>query len=57
MVHHAGEFVDLEEQMTTWLLSSGDSPDRMDALVYACKYLFLDTQGSFVVDDSVRWAS
>lgn len=35
-VHHCGELVELEEQMTTWIPDSGqDSPDRMDALVWA----------------------
>lgn len=40
-VHHWHEFVDLENQMTTWV--PGDdhkrSPDRMDALVWALTYL------------------
>jgi predicted phage terminase large subunit-like protein len=34
-VHHVGAFVDLEDQMTQWEESSKDSPDRMDALVWA----------------------
>jgi predicted phage terminase large subunit-like protein len=34
-VHHVGRFADLEEQMTTWTPDSGDSPDRLDALVWA----------------------
>lgn len=34
-VHHVGAFADLESQMTTWV--PGDkSPDRMDAMVWAC---------------------
>ena len=34
-VHHAGLFPQLEEQMITWTPTSGTSPDRMDALVWA----------------------
>ena len=35
-VHHVGAFGDLETQMTEWQpYESGDSPDRVDALVYA----------------------
>lgn len=38
--HHVGEFPLLEEQLTTWVPPEpgqprGDSPDRLDALVYA----------------------
>lgn len=34
-VFHVGEFSALEEQMTNWTPDSGESPDRMDALVWA----------------------
>ena len=35
LVHHVGEFHDLEEQMTSWTGIEGEySPDRMDALVW-----------------------
>lgn len=35
-VHHVGTFPDLETQMTEWQpYESSDSPDRVDALVYA----------------------
>lgn len=34
-VHHIGAFTDLEDQMCTWEAGSPDSPDRMDALVWA----------------------
>lgn len=33
-VHHVGLFVDLEDEMTTWV-PGNDSPDHMDALVWA----------------------
>lgn len=35
LVHHAGRFQTLEEQLCTWTPMSSDSPDRMDALVWA----------------------
>lgn len=39
-VHHIGEFPKLERQQITYdPLSSRDSPDRMDALVHACRWL------------------
>ena len=33
--HHVGEFDQLEDQMCGWTPQSSDSPDRMDALVWA----------------------
>jgi phage terminase large subunit-like protein len=33
-----GAFAELQRQLRTWD-GSGDSPDRMDAMVYACLYL------------------
>jgi phage terminase large subunit-like protein len=34
-VHHVGGLPELEDQMTTWTPESGESPDRLDALVWA----------------------
>lgn len=34
-VHHVGTFADLETQMTEWCADSSESPDRLDALVWA----------------------
>jgi phage terminase large subunit-like protein len=34
-VWHTGEFDELEDQLVTWTPDSGDSPDRLDALVWA----------------------
>lgn len=34
-VHHVGAFPELEDQQTTWTPDDKDSPDRMDALVWA----------------------
>lgn len=38
-VHHIGAFPDLEDQMTTWVPGESDSPDRMDAYVWAATHL------------------
>ncbi len=40
-VHHAGQFAELEEQMTGWVPGSGSSPDRLDALVWTVGDLLL----------------
>ena len=34
-VHHVGSFPKLEDQMVSWTPESNDSPDRLDALVWA----------------------
>lgn len=41
-VHHVGSMPELEEQMTTWTPESGDSPDRLDALVWAITDLAIE---------------
>jgi len=33
-VHHVGAFPVLEDQLTSWTTDSGESPDRLDALVW-----------------------
>lgn len=38
-VHHAGILPELEEQLTTWVPESGESPDRLDALVHLVTHL------------------
>ena len=38
-VHHVGRFDELEDQMTTWTPEAAGSPDRLDALVWACSHL------------------
>jgi len=43
-VHHVGYFNELEEQMVSWNPESTESPDRMDALVWAITEL--STSGS-----------
>ena len=43
-IHHVGAFPELEEQMGTWT-PDADSPDRMDALVWAFTELLLGGSG------------
>jgi len=40
-VHHVGVLPALEDQMTSWTPADSDSPDRLDALVYALTELML----------------
>lgn len=52
-VHHVGQQVDLETQMTEWVPFDGDSPDRVDALVYACLEL-VDRAGPASIASPLR---
>jgi len=53
-INHAQQFTELEDQLVTWTPESGESPDRLDALVWAFTELFLqepeEKQGIFVYD-------
>lgn len=40
-VHHVGVFAELEDQLCNWAPGAGDSPDRLDALVWAVSELML----------------
>lgn len=40
-IHHVGSLPHLEDQMCTWVDGCGWSPDRMDALVWACTELIV----------------
>ncbi|MFF3907619.1 hypothetical protein ACFYZJ_16820 [Streptomyces sp. NPDC001848] len=46
-VHHVGSFPELEEQLITWVPGSGESPDRLDALVWGLTDLKGLTGGSW----------
>lgn len=48
-VFHSQPFTELEDQMCTWLSESGESPDRMDALVWALTELMLDEGKPFMI--------
>ena len=39
---HCGEFPELEDQLTGWVPGDDDSPDRLDALVWAATELLLE---------------
>lgn len=42
-IHHLGELIGLEDEMVTWVpLTSTDSPNRIDALVWAATELLVD---------------
>ncbi len=41
-IDHAEPFTELEDQMCSWTPESGDSPDRLDALVWGMSELMLD---------------
>jgi phage terminase large subunit-like protein len=47
-VHHAGIFADLEDQMITWVPDLLESPDRVDALVWAMSELRGISAGSWL---------
>lgn len=42
-IHHVGGFPALEDQLCTWVPGEADSPDRLDALVWALTELMLGT--------------
>ena len=46
-IHHVGEFADLETQLCTWTTESPQSPDNLDALVWACYALGLTSSGDW----------
>lgn len=48
-VSHVGVFPDLEEQLTTWVPEDGDSPDRLDALVWALTELVVEEKTTTTV--------
>ncbi len=46
-MHHCGTFIGLEDEMVTWVpLTSTDSPNRVDALVWAATELLVEAAGS-----------
>jgi phage terminase large subunit-like protein len=43
-IFHAGEFAELEDQLCSWTPESGQSPDRLDALVWAFTELMVEPE-------------
>lgn len=39
LVHHVGDYKQMEDQLSVWTTSETESPDRMDALCYAILHL------------------
>ena len=52
MIHHVGTFADLEDQMCTWVIGDMDSPDRVDALVWAFTHLLVKDDVTTIIDSS-----
>jgi phage terminase large subunit-like protein len=44
-IHHVGNFPKLEDEMCLWIPGKGESPNRMDAMVWAMKELGLEGIG------------
>ncbi len=56
-IFHVQPFEELEDQLVTWTPESGESPDRLDALVWAITELFLqepESKEEVVIYDSMR---
>jgi predicted phage terminase large subunit-like protein len=51
-IHHVGTFPELEDQLCEWVPGESDSPDRLDALVWAITHLMVEgaSLGSFATD-------
>ena len=47
-VHHVGLFPELEDQLCTYTAATTESPDRLDAMVWALTDLMLDARGGGV---------
>jgi phage terminase large subunit-like protein len=53
--HHAGTFPQLEDQLTTWV-PGDDSPDRLDAMVWAATQLAIEPKSSWADLDAASLA-
>lgn len=56
-IFHTQEFNELEDQLVTWTPESGESPDRLDALVWAFTELFLqppEPRESIIIYDAMK---
>ena len=54
-VHHVGTFGALEDQLCTWTSRDKNSPDRLDALVWALTDLMLDGTGEIGTGELPDW--
>lgn len=53
-VHHNGLFADLEDELCTWVPGE-DSPDRLDAMVWALTELMLLGLGETEIVENMAW--
>ena len=51
-VIHVGQFIELEQEMTSWVQGDSWSPNRLDALVHVLTWLMLGKR-----NQSMRWGS
>lgn len=51
-IHHVGMFPELEDQQCQWVPGDADSPDRMDAVVWALTELMLGDAGEVQVSNA-----
>jgi phage terminase large subunit-like protein len=50
-VHHVGTFPEMEDQLCTWTPLDPESPDRLDALVWACTELVSNADWTHMYGD------
>ena len=48
LVHHVGNFMELEDELCTWSPMDKESPNRLDALVWGITYLSEKGSGTYV---------
>lgn len=51
-IHHIGILAKLEDQMCTWVPGEGNSPDRLDALVWALTELFIKDHETTIYENT-----
>lgn len=49
LVHHVGNFLELEDELCTWAPTDKESPNRLDALVWGITYLSERGSGTYSV--------
>ena len=54
-VHHVGHLRDLESQMITWSPSEDESPDRVDAMVWAITAMMNKTEVKIIENPFLDW--
>ncbi len=52
MVHHVGNFLELEDELCMWTPEDRESPNRLDALVWGVTYLSGRGSGEYTI---IRW--